>query len=101
MSQIAHECNEIPPLKVYNTLGRWRIVKSIHVDNGEEITQYALQRYSSRKGGKVIWHLVAFFWSIEDFEDFIDFLNISADRIEEIDGEHILRRKEAHKLRGA
>lgn len=92
MSRIADECNETPPLKVYNTWKRWRIAKTLHFKDGAEKLQYSLQRYSTQRNGDITWHMVAFFWSIEDLEEFIDFLNISADKIEELDNDGILRR---------
>jgi hypothetical protein len=92
MSRIADEVNDVPPLKVYNTWKRWRLVKSLHVKGGEERLQYSLQRYSTGRNNEITWHMVAFFWSIEDFEEFIDFLNISADSIEDLDNDGILKR---------
>lgn len=93
MSRIADECNDVPPLKVYNTWKRWRLAKTVHQKDGEERLQYSLQRYSTQRNGEITWHMVAFFWSIEDFEEFIDFLNLSADSIEEVDNDGILKRQ--------
>lgn len=93
MSRIMDECNKVPPLKIYHTWGRWRLVKTIHEDQNGKREQYALQRYSSQRNGGIVWHLVAFFWSIEDLNDFINALNNGADRIEEVDGDNVLERQ--------
>ena len=94
MSSIRDQNNLRPPLQVYHAWGRWRLVKTEHVDTRKEVTreQYTLQRYSDSKSKGKTWHMVAFFWSLEDFDDWLSELNKSGDLIEELDGDRTLKR---------
>ena len=93
MSRIMKEANE-EPIKVYHSWGRWSIVKSVHYDSkkGKDIEQYTLQRYSDSKTAGRVNHLCAFFWSIEDLDDFIDELQNAAEIIEDTDKSKVLHR---------
>ena len=93
MSRIMSENNEQEPIEIYHTWGRWRIIRSRHSDAKGTREQYTLQRYSDSKRHGVVWHMVAFFWSIEDLDDFIEFLTDGAGAIEQKDGEQILKRE--------
>lgn len=93
MSQIMQESND-EPQSIYREWGRWRVVRCTHYDSkkNKNIDQYALQRYSDNKRLGKVWHLCCFFWSLEDFEDFVEELEESIDIIEEQDGDSTLRR---------
>ena len=94
MSRIAAENNDQEPLEIYKSWGRWRVVKTEHYDEAKGITiqQYTLQRFSDNKKFGRLYHLVAFFWSIEDLDEFIEALQSAANAIEDIDGPKVLRK---------
>ena len=94
MSRIMKEANE-EPLQVYHSWGRWSVIRSIHYDSKRgEIEQYTLQRYSDSKSAGRVNHLCAFFWSLEDLDDFIDELQTAAEIIEDTDKSNVLKRSE-------